>query len=123
MAPAPGAVRAEEARPHGRTIVFGADAFLAGLCHLLGIALKPLPQQSAALFTDQPADRLVLVAGIAAESTALLDERLIAPALRALRQGSLGRLTLIANDTRVTLGRHSGWKRWRRARAGLAAFA
>jgi hypothetical protein len=53
----------------------------------------------------------------------MLDRRLIQPALAALRSGLLERLSLIANDIRVTLGPRSGWKRWRRPRAGLAGFA
>ena len=56
-------------------------------------------------------------------AAAALDRRMIQPALAALGDGSLERLTLIANDTRVTLGRHSGLRLWRRARPGLAAFA
>ena len=118
----------------GATHVFGSDAFVAGLLHLDGRALRALPQRPAALFAEAHTARAAWVVELAAEaptegpwvlSTAAagLEGRLIGPALEALRNGSLKRLTLIANDTRIALGRRSGMKRWRRPRAGLAAFA
>ena len=103
---------------------FGSDAFVAGLLHLEGGALGALPEPPGTVFADPHARHTVVVAQLAAEAeAAALDRRLVRPALAALADGSLGRLTLIANDTRITLGRHSGLKRWRRPRAGLAAFA
>ncbi len=120
------------ARP--ATAAFGSDAFLAGLCRLTGTPLAPLPADPAAVFASAAAERLALVVAMAGQlapeeswslpaAAAALERGLIAPALAALRQGALARLTLIASDTRVTLTRYSGLKRWRRARAGLAAFA
>ena len=120
------------ARP--ATAAFGADAFLAGLCRLTGTPLAPLPADAGAVFASAAAERLALVVAMAGQlapeeswslpaAAAALERRLIEPALAALRQGALARLTLIASDTRVTLTRYSGLKRWRRARAGLAAFA
>jgi hypothetical protein len=119
---------------HGATAAFGSDAFVAGLLHLEGCALQPLPERPEAVFADSTAERVLVSAAVAAElsgeepwalsaAAAVLDRRLIRPALRALRDGLLGRLTLIANDTRLAVGRRSGMKRWRRPRAGLAAFA
>ena len=120
--------------PRDATAVFGSDAFVAGLLALDGRALQSLPYRTEALFADSSAERTVVVAELAGElpgegawtltaAAAALDGRLIQPALAALRGGSLGRLTLIANDTRLGVGRLSGMKRWRRPRAGLAAFA
>ena len=119
---------------HGATAAFGSDAFVAGLLSLDGRALQPLPERPAAVFADSSAERAVVVAELAGElpgevawslpaAVAALDGRLIQPALAALRGGSLGKLALIANDTRIAVGRLSGMKRWRRPRAGLAAFA
>jgi hypothetical protein len=135
-AAANGAASVEERRAAAPLDVaaFGSEAFLAGLCLLSGVALHPLPAQGAAIFTAPPAERVALVAEVAAEplaaepwtlaaATAALDRRVLAPALAALACGRLTQLTLIANDTCFTLGRHSGWKRWRRARTGLAALA
>ena len=120
--------------PAAATAAFGADAFLAGLCRLSGSASRALPVQPGTLFSEPPAERLALVLDLAGEPAAAepwslpaamasLDRRVIAPAVAALRRGALGRLTLIANDVCITLGRHSGLRRWRRARSGLAAFA
>jgi hypothetical protein len=114
-------------------VAFGADAFLAGLCRLTGTPLAPLPADPGTVFASAAAERLALVVAMAGElaeeswslpaAAAALERRLIAPALAALRQGALARLTLIASDRRVTLTRYSGLRRWRRARAGLAVFA
>jgi hypothetical protein len=120
--------------PHGATAAFGSDAFVAGLLALDGRALERLPERTETLFADPSTARTVVVAELAGElpgegawtltaAAAALDRRLIQPALAALRDGSLGRLTLIANDTCIAVGRLSGMKRWRRPRAGLAAFA
>jgi hypothetical protein len=121
-------------RAASATDVFGSDAFVAGLLRLDGRALRALPQRPATPFAEARTARAAWVVELAAEaptegpwvlSTAAagLERRLIGPAVDALRNGSLRRLTLIANDTRIAVGRRSGMKRWRRARDGLAAFA
>lgn len=121
-------------RTAGAADVFGSDAFVAGLLRLDGRAPQPLPQRPAASFADARSARAAWVVELAAEeptegpwvlstAAAALERRLIGPALGALRNGSLKRLTLIANDTRIAIGRRSGMRRWRRARDGLAAFA
>ena len=122
------------AGPHGATAAFGSDSFVSGLLALDGRALESFPDRPENLFADLSRERTLVVAALAGEvpgegawsltaAAATLDRRLIQPALAALRDGSLGRLTLIANDTRIGVGRLSGMKRWRRPRAGLAAFA
>jgi hypothetical protein len=119
---------------HGATAAFGADAFVAGLLRCAGGALRPLPARPDALYADPAGGRLLVVAELAgalapqepwtaSAAAAALDRLLVRPAVAALAHGPLERLTLIANDTRVALGRHSGLKRWRRARRGLGAFA
>jgi len=122
----------EGVRP-GATAAFGSDAFVSGLLRLDGRVMQTLPQRPETVFADPSAERAVVVVELAGElpgqewslpaAAAALDRRLIQPALAALRDGSLERLILIANDTRIALGRRSGLKRWRRARAGLAALA
>ncbi|HUE30759.1 MAG TPA: hypothetical protein VMR79_07780, partial [Verrucomicrobiae bacterium] len=120
--------------PRRKTAAFGSDPFVAGLLHLDGGALAPLPEPAGSVFTQPRAERAVVVAELAAErpgasgwslteAAAALDGRLIRPALAALGAGSLGQLTLVANDSRIVLGRRSGWKLWRRPRVGLAVFA
>jgi len=133
-----GEARSPQATPangggHGATAVFGSDAFVAGLLSLDGRTLQRVPDRPETLFADPSCERTLVVAELAGElpgeavwsvtaAAAALDRRLIQPALAALRDGSLGRLTLVANDTRIAVGRLSGLKRWRRPRAGLAAF-
>jgi hypothetical protein len=113
---------------------FGADAWLRGLWHLEGSVCQALPERLETVLTVPQAEQAVLVAevgrelqrareGTVAEALARLDERLISPAVRALRLGELARLTLILNDARVTLGRVSHFRLWRRRRVGLASFA
>lgn len=130
----PATAQADSGAAPGAVLACGEDAWLAGLLRLNGAALTPTPEPAQNLFTTAGAERAVAVvplagAARAAESWSLeaaalaLDERLVRPALAALRAGALKRLTLIANDTRVSLGRLSALKRWRRRRAGLEAFA
>jgi hypothetical protein len=118
----------------GSVLACGEDAWLAGLLRLDGRRLTPTPEPAETLFSTAGAERAVAVvelAGVARAAepwsleaaAAALDERLVRPALAALRAGALARLTLIANDTRVSLGRFSALKRWRVRRAGLEAFA
>ena len=115
---------------------FGADAWLAGLWHLLGGAARPLPGHLEEVLGEDRAPRTVLVAEVgrelqradgapasAPQALARLAEHFVGPALRALRAGELTRVTLIVNDTRALLGRSSHWRFWRRRRAGLASFA
>jgi hypothetical protein len=119
---------------HGATAGFGSDAFVAGLLRLSGGALRPLAAGGDAVFANPGTERAVVVAELAgalppeqpwllSAAAAALDRRLVRPAVAALTSGSLERLTLIANDTRVAVGRRSGLKRWRRPRVGLGAFA
>jgi hypothetical protein len=128
LAGAPGAARPP--LPLG----YGRDAWLEGLWHLEGDACRSLPAHLEEVLAETHAQRAVLVAQVAAqlqgapqssaaEALARLDERLIAPALEALRRGRLTRAMLILNDVRVSLGRTSRFKLWRRPRPGLARFA
>lgn len=115
------------------TTVFGSDAFVSGLLSLDGRAMQSLPRRPETVFADPAAQRIVVVVELAGElpgqewslpaAAAAVDRRLIRPALAALRDGSLTRVTLIANDTRIAVGRRSGLKRWRRPRVGLGVLA
>jgi hypothetical protein len=86
------------------------------------------------VLTDSDAQRVILVLeaggelhsgfqGTVAEALAQFDSRFVSPALRALRRGECANVTLIVNDTRVTMRRTSALRRWRRAHTGLGAFA
>jgi hypothetical protein len=118
----------------GKAQAFGRDAYLNGLWHLQGSACRALPQGLTEVLTDSDAQRVILVLeaggelhsgfqGTVAEALAQFDSRFVSPALRALRRGECANVTLIVNDTRVTMRRTSALRRWRRAHTGLGAFA
>ncbi len=121
-----------EARPDA-PLAFGSDAYLRGLWHLHGGPCRALPGRLEDALTAGGA-RTVLVVEAGGElpqsaswtiegALVALDGRVVQPALRALREGHLGRVLLVANDTLLTLGPRSGLKGWRRRRAGLTGFA
>lgn len=130
--PAPAAASGG-AREQGVPLGFGADAYLGGLLRLVGSAARALPGRPEELIAAASGSGAVMVTELACEAPdagpwspgaalAGLDRRLIRPALAALRQGALGRVTLAANGTRISVAKRSGWKRWRRRRAGLGGL-
>ncbi len=110
---------------------FGADAYLDGLAQLQGARCEPLPHELDGVL-GAPGAEAVLALRVGAElqndmvsfaeGLGRLDARFIAPALAALRAGGCGRLTLIANDTLLSMRRRSTLRRWRRARSAAVAF-
>jgi hypothetical protein len=130
-APLPARARVE-ARPDA-PLAFGCDPYLRGLWHLHGGLCRALPARLEEVLIEGGGGAVLVVeaGGELPESASwtiegallALDTRVVQPALRALREGALGRVLLVANDTLVTLGPRSGFKRWRRPRAGLAGFA
>jgi len=113
---------------------FGTDPYLSGLWHLQTDVCRALPGRLEEVLADGPACGAVLVVEAGqelhsdrhdtlGESLARLDARFVSPALAALRRGQVSSVTLIANDTRVTLRRRSHLRLWRRPRAGLRSFA
>jgi hypothetical protein len=112
-----------ERREAGATLrAFGADPYVHGLWQLQGGVCRALPQRLEDVLADEHAGGVVLVLTLA-QSLAHLDARFVSPALKALRRGEVSSVTLIANDTRVTLRRRSHLRLWRRMRAGLRSFA
>jgi hypothetical protein len=127
-------VRAARAAGQEGALAFGRDAWLEGLWHLQGSDCRALPPHLQEVLGAAGAERCVLVMevggelqragqGTLADALARLDARFVSPALRALRAAELSAVTLIVNDTRVRVQQHSRLKLWRRARAGLRAFA
>ena len=122
-------------RRAGRALrAFGADPYVSGLWRLQADLCRALPQRLQDVLADERALGVVLVLEVGRElqpdrhdtltqSLARLDARFVSPALQALRRGELGSVTLIANDTRITLRRRSHLRLWRRPRAGLRSFA
>jgi hypothetical protein len=109
----------------------GTDPWLDGFSRLAGGAAAPLP---VAMPADLEGGGLEVWAvslgalsdaGRAAsvpEALGLVDERYVSPALIALRRGRARRVTLLANDRRLTLGRWSSLKRWRRGGSGAGGL-
>lgn len=113
---------------------FGADPYVSGLWRLQSDLCRALPQRLQDVLADERALGVVLVVEVGRElqpdrhdtltqSLARLDARFVSPALQTLRRGEVGSVTLIANDTRITLRRRSHLRLWRRPRAGLRSFA
>ena len=118
-----------ERREGGATLrAFGSDPYLSGLWHLQSDVCGALPERLEDVLADEPACGVVLVLQTdrrhtLAQALAHLDARFVSPALKALRRGEVSSVTLIANDTRVTLRRRGYLRLWRRPRAGLRSFA
>jgi hypothetical protein len=130
-----GSAAAAAAAAAAAEAAFGEDAYLAGLWHLQGAPCRALPPSLDPLLEPGGAARAVLAVEAGGElaehsewrleaALAALDRRFVSPALQALEARRLGRFRLVANDTCVSLTRHSTLKRWRRRqRAPLGAFA
>lgn len=111
---------------------YGTDAWLDGLWRIQGSVCAGLPPrlslesgaQDLQVWVLEMRQELAAAGASASLADALtqLDARFISPALEALRRGTVDTVTLVANDTRVRLGRGSGRKLWRRARPGVGCF-
>src|SRR5437588_407621 len=125
----------ERRATRGAPLAFGREAYLRGLWQLLGSECRGLPGRFEDVASAASAAGAVLSVEVGAElerdaestradALSRLDARFVSPALEALRRGEVEGVTLIANDTLVSLRRHSHLRVWRRARAaGLAGFA
>jgi hypothetical protein len=111
--------------------VFGEDPVLAGLCALSGARLRAPAlnahdilssgaQRTAVVIelfrTDQPQPATLL------DLLQHLDEWVLAPVIRALKDGAIQQLTLIANDRCSVLAARAGLRFWRRSRDALTVL-
>jgi hypothetical protein len=117
------AVQPERREARATLRAFGADPYVSGLWHLQADVCRALPERLEDVLAEEHALGVLLVVELRQESLARLDARFVSPALTALRRGAVASVTLIANDTRVTLRRRSHLRLWRRARAGWRSFA
>lgn len=128
--PAPNSVVVSATRTD---IAFGSDAYLSGLWNRIGRQTEPMPQELAGVFGYPDAQRVVLVLEVAdmlhsnprwtlLDAATHIDGRFIAPALRALQAGKIGRLEILANDRRLSLRPGDRLKLWRRASPGLSGL-
>jgi hypothetical protein len=113
-------------------LAFGRDAWLEGLWRLQGAVCRPTPQRLEEVL-ESGTNRAVLGVEVAGQlrgeentlgrAVSRLDERFVSPAVRALRDRKLARLTVVLNDACAQLDRGSLRRFWRRAPTGLAGFA
>jgi hypothetical protein len=111
--------------------VFGEDPVLAGLCALSGARLRA-PATSAHDILHSGAERTAAVIELfhtdkPQPATLLdllqhLDERVLAPVITALKDGTIRQLTLIANDRCSVLTARDGLRFWRRPRGPWAVL-
>jgi hypothetical protein len=110
---------------------FGEDPVLAGLCALSGARLRP-PALNAHDILSSGAERTAVVIELfrtdqPQPATLMdllqhLDEWVLAPVIRALKDGAIRQLTLIANDRCSVLAARAGLRFWRRSRAALTVL-
>ncbi len=101
--------------------LYGGDPLLNSLADLRTLPpVHPSPESLAGLSSHGCAYvELTPMSGPASESLPALDANWFAPALDELRQGSLDRLTLVANDRVFDVKPNASWKFWRRRRHWL----
>jgi hypothetical protein len=115
-------------------VALGSDPYLTGLWHLHGDRVDELPDDKlAGLLADPHVQRSVLVTEVTPmlhtnphwtvfEALAEIDHRYVAPAIAALRTGTVEKVVLIANDTELQVTRHDRLKFWRRRQPTLQAL-
>lgn len=113
-------------------VAFGGDPFLHGLWRVSGSNARPLPPSFEEVL-GHAGRRAVFVVELSRvfdqnrnwglrDALADVDRRWIAAALEALRRRDVGRVTVVANDHRLTLGSRDPWKLWRMPRPALTAL-
>lgn len=129
----PGAeARPAEAR---HAAVFGDDAYMEGIARLCGARFAGPARDIAQVAADEAPRRVValeLFRPDAAAASEAFEEPLgaieaferewIAPALEQLKRRRLSRLTIIANDRRLSIAYGDRFKVWRRFRPALEAL-
>jgi hypothetical protein len=111
---------------------FGADPYLHGLWRSSGSNVRATPAdfyEGLSLASRRAVFVLELSQSLEAnrqwtmrDALADLDKRWIVSALDALRRREVQRVTVVANDHRLTLGSRDPWKLWRMPRAALTAL-
>jgi len=106
-------------------IAFGSDPYLAGLCRLSGMPLRPLTGRLTDLSEYSDLERVAFVVDMTSllhanphwrmlEALASIDSDFIQPALAALNRGAVDNLVVVANDMELHIRRRDRLKLWRR---------
>ena len=110
--------------------LFGDDSYVEGLARLCASSCVPVPATGAAVLAHAARRKVVILevfhgrdgGNTPAQALERLDADWLSDGVRALEDGRIARLTLIANDRRVTMTARSRFKLWRRTRDPLAAL-
>jgi hypothetical protein len=113
-------------------VAFGDDPYLHGLWRVSGSNARTTPAAFEEVL-GHTGRRAVFVLELSQsfeehrnwtirEALAELDRRWIVSALDALRRRDIGRVTVVANDHRLTLGSRDPWKLWRMPRPALTGL-
>jgi len=113
-------------------VAFGDDPYLHGLWRMSGSNARAMPDHFEEVL-GHTSRRAVFVVELShafdahrnwtiREALADVDRRWIVSALDALRRRDIGRITVVANDHRLTLGLRDPWKLWRMPRPALTAL-
>lgn len=113
-------------------VAFGDDPYLHGLWRMSGSNVRATPAHFEEVL-GHTSRRAVFVLELSQsfdqhrnwtmrDALADLDRRWIVSALDALRRRDIARITVVANDHRLTLGARDPWKLWRMPRPALTAL-
>jgi hypothetical protein len=113
-------------------LAFGRDPYLHGLWRSAGASAQPTPDDFEEVLA-RPGRRAIIVLELSQafdshrdwtirDALAEADQRWIMRALAALRRGDIARVTVVANDHRLSLGPRDRLKLWRMPRPALTAL-
>jgi hypothetical protein len=111
-------------------VAFASDTYTWGLLRLKGAQSRPLPDTLADVLGYAPAQRAAVIVELAqvlqthptwtlVETLTAIDGRFLAPAVQAVRAGSLASLAIIANDRCLHIRPRDLRRWWRRPRPAL----
>lgn len=113
-------------------VAFGEDPYLHGLWCAIGASVRETPREFAEVL-GYSGRRAVLVVELShafdahiewslRDALADADRRWVVPALEALQRRDVARVTVVANDHKLSLGTRDRLKLWRVPRAALTAL-
>ena len=113
-------------------VAFGGDPYLHGLWRASGSNARSMPRTFEEVL-GHTGRRAVFVLELSEafddhrnwtmrDALADVDRRWVVGALEALRRREIGRVTVVANDHRLSLGTRDPWKLWRMPRPALTAL-
>jgi hypothetical protein len=103
------------------------DVWARALGRLSDVPVSPLPKSINEIFGDTSAasddESLLVIAPISGVDVEYFDQSWVAPVVRALREGRLGRFTVAANDRWASVDPGDRYRVWRPHRTVFSAVA